>query len=94
MWQGLLQVLKALIRLLQARNILVGLLMLPHPPGFSSDPTEKEFSWFIGMEERTRAVFGGCPRCATLQCHLPCCPAEGCGTELSVVLQLRNWGTG
>lgn len=53
MWQGLLQVFKALIHLLEARNILVGWLMLPHPPGFPSDPMEKEISWFIGMEEST-----------------------------------------
>lgn len=85
MWQGLLQVFKALIHLLEARNILVGWLMLPHPPGFPSDPMEKEISRFIGMKESTRVVFGGCPWCDTF----PGCPAgaEGCGTEL------RTWGT-
>lgn len=86
---------KALIHLLEARNILVGLLMLPHPPGFSSDPTEKEFPRFIGMEgKHPNSVWWlspGVPPCSDTS---PGCPgAEGCGMELRVVLQLRNWGT-
>lgn len=51
MWQGLLQVFKALIHLLEARNILVGWLMLPHPPGFPSDPMERKFLGLLGWRK-------------------------------------------
>lgn len=84
MWRGLLRVFKALIHLLEAKNTLVGLLVLPHPPGFLSDPTEKEFSRFIGMQKAPKECLVAVPGVPPCSATFPGCPAgaEGCGTEL------------
>lgn len=66
----LLLIFKVCIHILEVRNILMGLLMLPCPPGSSSIPMEREFYRFIGMEKSARVLFCSCPSCATLQRHL------------------------
>jgi len=63
----LLLIFKVFIHVPEVRNILRGLLVLPHPPGSSLNPTEREYCWFIGMEKSTHVLFCSCPSCATLQ---------------------------
>lgn len=47
----LLHIFKVFIRILEVRNTVMGLLMLPHPPFFPPNPAERESCWFMGMEE-------------------------------------------
>lgn len=49
----LLCIFKVFTPVLETRNILMGLLMLPFPPDSPSNRKERETCWFTGMEKKT-----------------------------------------
>lgn len=64
----LLCIFKVFTPVLETRNILMGLLMLPFPPDSPSNRKEREPCWFTGMEKKnTQILICSCPSHAALQ---------------------------